>query len=327
MKNRRNLIIALGASALAAPRPSLAQQPVKIARIGLLVFSGDRNEPRLVAFRDELAKLGWIEGKNIHVEYRSAEGRSERLPALLSELVALKVDVLVTASTPTAIAAKSAIRDIPIIFSMVSDPVASGLVTSLARPGENLTGWSNMLPQTSAKLLELLKEVVPKASSIAVMLDPSNPGKELEFKALQAAGQRWELKLQSMPVRGLADIKAAFSAMAQQRPDGLIVLQDTVTSPNRVVIVEAAAGIRLPAVYQVSEFADAGGLLSFGLNQARQFRRSAYYVDRILKGAKPGDLPVEQPNTFELVINMKTAKALGIAIPQPLLLRADEVIR
>jgi len=326
MINRRKLVIALGAGAIAAPFGSLAQQTAKVFRIGLLTYSDDRGTPRIAAFLDELTKFGWVEGKNIFVEYRSAEGKIERFPSLISELVRLKVDLIFTVSTPTAQAAKSAIRDIPIVFSMVSDPIASGLVVSLGRPGGNITGWSNMLPETSAKLLQLLMEVNPKTSHVGVLWDPSNPAKELEMRLIQAAAKQVGLKLRSLPVRGLSDIEAAFSTMRKDRSNGVVVLQDNVTGSHREAITQLAAGIRLPAIYQVSEFVDAGGLMSYGASMLQQFRRGAYYVDKILKGTKPGDLPVEQPTKFELVINGKTAKALGIKIPQSLLIMADRVI-
>jgi putative ABC transport system substrate-binding protein len=326
MNNRRKLLVALGAGVLISPFACFAQRQGKVPRIGFLMPSGDRDSGGGGAVRDELRKLGWVEGRNIIIEYRSAEGKSDRLPALMAELVRLKVDLIVVGGTPAALAAKSAIRDIPIVFSMVSDPVASGLVASLARPGGNLTGWSNMLPETSAKLLELLKELIPKTSRIAILWDPSNPGKVLEIKVLQAAAQRMGLTLQSLRVRGLTDIRAAFSAMTQERPDGLVILQDAVTGSHREAIVQFAASIRLPAIYQVSQFVDAGGLMSYGMNRLRQYRRSAVYVDKILKGAKPADLPIEQPTLFELIVNMKTAKALGIKIPNSILVRADKVI-
>jgi len=210
---------------------------------------------------------------------------------------------------------------------MVSDPVASGLVTSLARPGGNLTGWSNMQPETSAKLLALLKELLPKLSRIAVLFDPSNTGKQLEINVLQAAAQRIGLSLVPRPVREWSDVTAAFSKMTQERADGLVVLQDSVTGSNRSAIVQDAARIRLPAIYQVREFVDVGGLMSFGVNITEQYRRASHFVDKILKGANAADIPIEQPTKFELVINLKTAKALSLAIPQSLLVRADEVIQ
>ena len=248
------------------------------------------------------------------------------MPALVAELVRLKVDLILASGTPHALAAKSAQPDLPIVFQMVSDPVASGLVASLARPSGNVTGWSNMLPETSRKLLELLKEVAPTVSRVAVLFDPKNPGKQLELKVLEAEAQRVGVNVRRLEMRSLADLKAAFSAMRRERPDGLVILQDSITSAHRKEIVELAAGARLPAIYQVSEFVDLGGLMSYGLNIVRQYRRSAVYVDRILRGAKPGDLPVEQPTAFELIVNLKTAKALGVTIPRSILLRADRVI-
>lgn len=323
--NRRDTILALAALGV-APLAAKAQQAGKVWRIGLPLIYGDLDNPNVAAFRDELRKLGWVEGKNIVIEYRLAQGKQEQIPDLIAEMVRLKFDLIVTGSTPSAIAAKAATRDIPIVFSMVSDPVASGLVASLARPGGNLTGWSNMLPETSAKLLELLKEIMPNGSRVAVLFDPSNPGKILEIKVLQAAAQRLGLTLRSLQVRGLSDIKAAFSAMTKERPDGLVVLQDAVTGSHREAIAQSVAGIRLPAIYQVSEFVDAGGLMSYGMNMVRQYRRSAVYVDKILKGAKPAELPVEQPTMFELVVNLKAAKTIGLKIPQSVMLRADRVI-
>ncbi len=213
------------------------------------------------------------------------------------------------------------------MFGMVSDPVASGIVASLARPGGNVTGWSNMLPETSHKLLELLKEVVPNASRIPVLYDPSNPGKLLEIKVLQTQAQRVGVVLRPLAVRNLDDIKSAFSAMTQERADALVTLQDSVTGDNRKAIVDLANGNRLPAIYQVSEFVEVGGRMSYGMNTVNQWRRSAYYVDRILRGAKPSDLPVEQPMTFEFVVNMKTAKALGLTMPPEIMVRATKVIQ
>jgi putative ABC transport system substrate-binding protein len=323
--NRRDAVLTLAALG-AAPLAAMAQQAEKVRRIGLLAAAGPKDQPYVASFLDELRRLGWVEGKNIVLEYRSAQGNSEALPALMAEMVRLKLDLIVSGSTPGALAAKAATRDIPIVFSMVSDPVASGVVASLARPDGNLTGWSNMLPETSAKLLGLLKEIIPNGSRVAVLSDQTNPGKALDLKVMLAAAQRVKLTLRSLPVRGLNDIKAAFSAMTKERPDGLVVLQDAVTTPHREAIARSAAGIRLPAVYQVSEFVDAGGLMSYGMNMVQQWRRSAVYVDKILKGAKPSELPVEQPTTFELVVNVKAAKSIGIKIPNSILQRADRVI-
>ena len=322
---RRRFLNIVGAL-LATPLVAEAQTRGKVARIGLVIAGTASANPQVQSFRDELRKLGWIEGQNIIIEIRYAMGDTQRLPVLVAELLHLKVDLIVTTSTPGALAAKSATSETPIVFSMVSDPVASGVVASLARPGGNLTGWSNMLPETSRKLLELLQQLIPKASRFAVVFDPANGGKLLELQVLRADAQRAGLTLQPLEVRNLDDIKAAFAAMTRERPDGLVVLQDTVTGSNRKEIVELAASARFPAIYQVSEFVDIGGLMCYGLNMVAQYRRSAVYVDKILRGAKPGDLPVEQPTVFELVINLKTAKALGLAIPQSIRLRADRLI-
>jgi putative ABC transport system substrate-binding protein len=278
------------------------------------------------AIMQRMRELGHIQGRNFVVEYRWAEGNSERLNGFATGLISQKVDLIVTRGTQAALAAKLATREIPIVFSMVSDPVATGIVTNLAHPGGNMTGWSNMLPETSGKLLELLKEAAPKVSRVAVLFDPANPGKLLEIREMKKAAGQLGLTLQSLEVRTTKDVEAAFSEMTKQRPDALIALSDTVTNTHRQRIVEFAAKSRLPAIYQVREFVDAGGFMSYGLNIVRQHGRTAEFVDKILKGAKPADLPVEQPTTFELVINAKTAKALGITIPQSILLRADRVI-
>lgn len=323
---RRRFLIAT-AALLTTPMVVEAQPSGTVFRLGFLV-GGTASSAReiIAAFRDELRKLGWIEGKNIIIEYRYAMGEAQRFPALAEELVRLNVNVIVAWSTPGTLTAKSATSEIPIVFGMVSDPVASGVVASLARPGGNLTGWSNMLPETSQKLLELLKGAVPNASRIAVLFDPSNPGKQQEIKVLQAEAQRNGIVLRPVEVGNFGDINRAFASMAHDRPDGLVVLSDNVTSPNRNAIVGSVAKIQLPAIYQSSQFVDIGGLMSYGVNVESQFRRSAVYVDKILRGAKPRDLPVEQPTVFELVVNMKTAKSLLLKVPPALLVRADRVI-
>jgi len=322
------LVLTFGLGILVSPHVADPQQPAKVVRIGYLSGSSPATFKHHVAgFRDGLRDLGWIEGQNLIIEYRWAEGSTERLPALAAELVRLKVDLIVASSTPGAQAAKHATREIPIVFAMVSDPVASGLVASLAHPGGNVTGWSNILPEMSGKLLELLKEAMPGASRIAVLYDPANPGKALELKELRAAARVLGVTLQSLEVPSPKELEAAFSAMTRRRPDALITFVDAVTLPHRQRIVEFAAKSRLPAIYQVREFVEAGGLMSYGLSVERQMRRAAYFVDKLLRGAKPADLPVEQPTKFELVINLKTAKALGLTIPQSILIRADEVIQ
>ena len=322
---RRSFIAAIGA--LFVSPVASAQQRTKMVRLGLLIAAGPEAGPYLESFKDELRKLGWIDGRNMQIEFRSGVGDVNRLPALVAELIRLKVDLIVASTTPGALAAKSATSDIPIVFGMVSDPVASGVVASLSRPGGNLTGWSNMLPETTNKLLEMLKEAAPKASRIAVLYDAANAAKLLEVKALQSGAQRMGMTLHEYAVRTQEDIRIAFHAIARERHDGLVTLHDTITSPNRNVIVELAAAGRIPAIFQVTEYVDVGGLMSYGLNVVDQWRRSAYYVDRILRGAKPSDLPVEQPMTFEFAVNLKTAKALGIVLPQSLLVRANRIVQ
>jgi len=328
MIDRRAFLGSLTLGLLAEALPAWAQPVKKPWRIGYL--SGGSSPvmaPYVAAFREGLRNRGLIEGENIVVEYRWADGNNEKLPALAGELVALKVDLLVASGTPAAVAAKRATSQIPIVFTTVSDPVASGLVASLARPGGNATGWSTILPDMGGKLLGLIREAVPSASRIAVLANPTNPGKVLELKAMRDQAPSLGVTIQSIEVATPASLDAGFSTMGSAHPDTLVTLFDTVTLSNRGRIVEFAARHRIPAIYQLKEFADAGGLMSYGPSLQGMLRRTAIYVERILKGTKPADLPVEQPTTFELVINVKTAKALGLTIPPSLLGRADEVIQ
>jgi putative ABC transport system substrate-binding protein len=273
-----------------------------------------------------LEQLGWIEGRNIKSEYRWAGGIAERYVSLAQELARLNLDLIVSNSTPAVQALQRVIRDVPIIFMSVSDPVATGIVKSLARPEANITGFSNFLPATTGKMPELLKSVSPHLSSVIVLYNPDNPAKSLEVRELQASGFSLGVMIQPIEVRNLGEIDRAFSTLNQTNPVGLVVLTDGLTFSNRDRIAELAAKYRLPAIYQTRDFTDAGGLMSYGLNFCQHFGRAATYVDKILKGAKPADLPVELPTTFELVINLKTAKALGLTIPPTLIARADEVI-
>ena len=264
------------------------------------------------------------------IEYRDAEGKPERLPALAAELVALKVDVIVAPNTAQALAAKQATRTLPIVFAFVADPVASGLVTSLARPGGNVTGLSSLTPELVGKRLELLTQAVPGVSRVAVLWQPGAQGERTDkdmLKGADVAARALGVRLQFVEARGPADFDRAFSDMTRARAGALTVLGSTMFISERRRLVDLAAKNRLPAVYARREYVDAGGLMSYGPNLADLFRRAATYVDKILKGAKPADLPVEQPTKFELVINLKTAKALGLTIPQSLLGRADEVIQ
>jgi putative ABC transport system substrate-binding protein len=310
---------------LAAPLAAPAQQPGKTARIGFLFFV---TSPSLdEAFRQGLHELGYVEGQNIAIEYRSAEGKDERLPGLAAELVRLKVDVIVAASPPATEAAKGATSTIPIVFAVSGDPVAAGLVASLARPGGNITGLATISGDVLGKQLELLKGVAPKVSRVAVLQNPSNPGHALMLPQAEGAARALGVQLQVLKARTPSEIEAAFAAMSSQRAGGVLVLRDALFRAQRAQIVALAAKRRLPAVYGLREEAEAGGLMAYGASVPHMFRRAATYVDKILKGAKPADLPVEQPTKFELVINLKTAKALGLTIPSSLLGQADQVIQ
>jgi putative ABC transport system substrate-binding protein len=330
MITRRVFVGALTGGLLATPLAAEAQQPAKIARIGFLALDLAPNPHLPEAFRQGLRDLGYVEGRTVVIEYRDAKGKSERLPALAAELVALKVDVIVAPSTPAALAAKQATRTLPIVFATAGDPVTDGLVTSLARPGGNVTGLSILAPELVGKRLELLTQVVPGVSRVAVLWQPGAFGERTEkdmLKGAEVAARALGVRLQVVEVRGPADVDRALSDMTRARAGALTVLGGTMFFNERRRLVALAAKNRLPAVYIAREFVDAGGLMSYGPNVADLFRRAATYVDKILKGAKPADLPVEQPTKFELVINLKTARALGLTIPQPILGRADEVIQ
>jgi putative ABC transport system substrate-binding protein len=317
------------AGALAAPLASFAQQPAKIARIGLLSPASSAGDwgIRLQAFRDGLRELGYVEGKNLQLEVRWGEGKLERLPTLAAELVQLKVDVIVAASSPSVVAASQATRTIPIVMPTSSDPVGDGLVASLARPGGNITGLSQMAPELGEKRLQLLREMFPKVShAMAVLWNPDYVGMRARFEQARVAAPAVGLTVRSVEVRDTRELDAAFEAIIREHPDALLLLVDPLTLSQRSRIVEFAAEQRLPAIYETSDFVDVGGLISYGPNGLELFRRAATYVDKILRGAKPADLPIEQPTKFELVINMRAAKALGIKIPESILLRADKVI-
>ena len=310
-----------------APLALEAQPTAKIARIGYLAIDQAASPHLREAFLQELRDLGYIEGRNLVIEYRSAEGKSEQLPALAAELVALKVDVIVAPSTVAAQAAKQATRTLPIVS--VAIPVTSGLVTSLARPGGNVTGLSFFSPELVGKCLEQLKLAVPAVSRVAALWQPGGQGEPTEkdmLKAAEVAARALGVRLQFVEARGPENFDRAFSEMTRARAGALTVLPSNMFISERRRLVDLAAKNRLPAVYPWREFVDAGGLMSYGLNVADLFRRAATYVDKILKGAKPADLPVEQPTKFELVINLKTAKVLGLTIPQPLQRRADQMI-
>ena len=319
---------ALAGSLLAAPLVAAAQSAGKVPRIGVLGPRTASDGARyLEPFRRGMRELGWVEGKNILVEYRWAEGRSERMPELAAELVRLNVDVIFAGSTATTVAARRATSTIPIVMATGGDPVSLGLVASLARPGGNVTGLSfSVDSETFAKQLELLKETVATARRVAVLFNPANPGQRPAIERLGDAARSVGVNLQVLEARTPDDFERAFAAMARARAEALLVVADSIFGYSRVRLQGLVARSRLPAMYGLREHVEAGGLMSYAADVRDNFRRAAGYVDKILKGAKPGDLPVEQPTKFELVINLKTAKALGLTIPPALLARADQVI-
>ena len=322
------LILGLVLGLLAAPPAADAQQQVRVPRIGFLASSGRTAMPHnFEAFRQGLRELGYMEGQNIAFESRWAEGRFDRLPALADELVRLRVDLIVTTGTPAARAAKEATTTIPIVAVAVGDPVGTGLIAGLARPGGNLTGLSDITVDMSAKRLELIKEVVPTVSRVAVLWNPTHPTNPLQLRETQVAAQALGVRVQLAEVRAADELERAFAAMMRERPGALVVLSDPFMLLHRGRLADLAAKNRLPAMYPWREHAEAGGLMSYGPSLPDLFRRAAAYVDKILKGAKPADLPVEQPMRFELVINMRTAKALGLPFPPSILVRTDQVIQ
>jgi putative ABC transport system substrate-binding protein len=319
--------ITLALAGLFSPGAAAAQQAAKVARIGLLATDPSANLVR-EAFIQGLRDLGYIEGRDVVIEYRYSEGHLDRFPALAAELVALKVDVIVASGTPAALAAKQATRTLPIVFVAVADPITSGLVTSLARPDGNLTGSSLLYPELVGKWLELLKQAVPEVSRIAVLRQAGQAERSAKNSLEQAdfAARALGVRLQSVEVRDPADFDKAFAEMRRARSGALTVFGGVMLVRHRKRLVDLVAKNRLPAVYSTREYVDAGGLMSYGPDFADLFRRAATPVDKILKGAKPADLPVEQPTKFEFVINLKTAKALGLTIPPLLLARADHVV-
>jgi putative tryptophan/tyrosine transport system substrate-binding protein len=313
---------------LAAPFPVMAQQPARVPRIGLLSpFSPSDTAPWHQAFRQGLRDHDWVEGKNISIEYRYAEGRIDRLPALAAELVRLRVDIIVTSVTPDALAAKSATVTIPIVMAAAGDPTVTGLVESLARPGGNITGLSQMNPELAVKRLELLKEIVPQLSRVAVLWNPEDRISTITWQALQDPARVLRIQLHSLEARSSNDFGKAFDEATRVRAGALAIMPNPVFVANLKRLADLAAKNRLPSIFHVTDFVKVGGLVAYGPNRADLFRRAATYVNKILKGAKPGDLPIEQPNTFELLINLKTAGVLGLTIPPPVLMRADRIIQ
>jgi putative ABC transport system substrate-binding protein len=323
---RREFITLLGGAAVGWPLAASAQTLPKIARVGFVFgITPTTSKHNIEAFRQGLRELGYVEGQTIVLEVRWAEGRSERMPELMAELVGLKVDVLVAASTPAALAAKNVTQSIPIVM-IAGDPIGLGLVTSLARPGGNVTGLSYYGEAITGKRLELLKEVVPELARVGVLRNPLVPSHPIYWKDTEVAAQRLGVALEALEVRGPEDFEAAFATAKQRNAQALLVFDDILTITYRSRITALAASSRLPAMYPYRELPDAGGLMSYGPSTVPLFRRAAALVDKILKGAKPADLPVEQPTTFELVVNVKVAKVLGLTVPPSLLARADEVI-
>ena len=329
MIDRRTFLTGTGAVLFAAPRAAETQSQARPARVGFVeAGSLSANRHFLDAFRQGLRDLGYVEGQSIVIEDRWADGRSERFPALIAELIRLKVDVIVQASTSGALAAKKATSTIPVVFWGVSDPVGIGLVATLGRPGGNMTGLVlGFEDGLAGKWVELLREAVPKVSHLAVLWNPEAGGAEGRVKELRTAAGVLNLTPHIFEARNVNEFEGAFAAMARAHLGGLIVVPDPLTLRHRDQVVRLAAQTRLPATYGFPEFARAGGFIAYGPSVADQARRAAAYVDKILKGAKPADLPVEQPTKFELVINLKTAKALGLTIPPSLLGRADEIIQ
>ena len=328
MKKAALLAILVVAVPLAVEVMAQAQQPGKIPRIGFLGNSTAALEENLVEpFRQGLRELGYVEGKNILIEYRWAEGKYDRFPALIGELVAQKVDIIVTAGTPASLAVKKAAPSIPLVMAAAGDPIGTGLIESLAQPGGNITGLSGMVMDLEAKRLDLLREVIPKLSAVAVFWNPASPLQVNSEKEVQAAARASKMKVLSLGVQAPEQFDNAFATIRRERPHALLVLPDRLFLHNRARIMEFATKQRLPGVYAYVELVEAGGLMSYGPSYADMHRRAATFVDKILKGRKPSDLPVEQPTKFDFIINLKAANQIGVKIPPNVLARAERVIR
>jgi putative tryptophan/tyrosine transport system substrate-binding protein len=328
MKKAGVLSILFVVALLAVAVVAEAQQPKKVARIGFLAaVPHSANTARFEAFRQGLRELGYVEGKNIVIEWRYAEGKLDRLPALAAELVRLKVDVIVSGGSTATRPAKEATNTIPIVMAQDTDPVGSGFVASLARPGGNITGLATLAPEISGKQLEFLKEIVPRLSRVAVLGSSTRSGNTQSVKETELAAGALGVKLQYLDLRGPKDIETAFRAASNGHADAVLVLTSSVATSQRTQIIDLAIKNRLPAVYDRTEFVEDGGLMTYSVSSTDLFRRAATYVDKILKGAKPADLPIEQPTKFEFIINLKAAKQIGLTIPPNVLARADKVIR
>jgi putative ABC transport system substrate-binding protein len=325
---RRSVLLALGTFALAPCARAQQRQKVPVIVYLSPVVPQNGTDFRLDELREGLRELGYKEGENIRLEARWGEGRLERMPLLASEVVKMRPDIIVAASSPAVTAAHQATRTIPIVFPVSSDPVAEGFVASLAHPGGNMTGLSTMAPELGKKRMQLLRDALPaKSRAVGVMWNPAYKGMSARFEQAKEAAPNVGVSVRSIEVRDAREMEAAFDAVRKNRPDGLLLLADPLTLSMRARIVEFAREERLPAIYEISEFVEAGGLMSYGHNLPAMFRRAAYYVDRILKGAKPGDLPIEQPVKIELYVNLRTARDLGLTIPNSVLVNADKVIR
>jgi putative ABC transport system substrate-binding protein len=323
---RREFVILLGGGAAGAwPLAAWAQQPGKLPTIGFLAANPSIESQRVAAFVQRLRELGWIDGRNLVIEYRWAEGRNERYAENAGELVRLKVDVIVTIATPPTVAAKQATAVIPIVFAAASDPVGTGLVASLARPGGNVTGLSNQISDAGGKKIELLREVVPGLRRLAILANVGNPASVLDMGEAEATARTLGLDVTTSEIRRAEDISPAFDEL-RGRADALYVCVDPLVNTHRIRVNTLALAARLPTMHGLREYVEAGGLMSYGPNLPDLLRRAADYVDKILRGVNPGDIPVEQPTKFDLIINLTTAKALGLEVPPTLLARADEVI-
>ena len=325
----KSILFWLLGTVLLITAPAQAQQPAKVSRIGFLSGSPPSSiKASTEAFRQGLRDLGYVEGKNIVIEWRSAEGKGDRLPALAADLVRLKVDLIVTAGPLVTRAAKEATSTIPIVMAQDPDPVGNGFVASLARPGGNITGLSRLAPELSGKQLELLKEIVPKLSRVAVIGTSTRPGNAQTLREVELAAGAFGVQLQYLDILSPKDIETAFQAAVRERADGALwFVTGSIGNPHRKKIADLAVSSRLPVIYFLRDHVEAGGLMSYGVNEVDLYRRAATYVDKILKGTKPADLPIEQPTKFEFVINLKAAKQIGLTIPPNVLVRADKVIR
>jgi ABC-type uncharacterized transport system substrate-binding protein len=323
--DRRGFLCGLGLGVLAAPFAAAAQQRPSVARVAFL--EGAKLESHLwQATRDGLRELGYVEGQNLIIEFRSANGQFDRIPELLAELIRQRVDVILTIGDPIVLAAKQATSTIPIVMAGSGDPVGRGFVASRARPGGNITGVSNLAVALTGKWLELTKEVLPRVSRVALLTNGGNPTHQLFWEEAQTAARGIALTVYKAEVRGPGDFDHAFASMVQERVGAVVVLADPMLGAQRVRLAELSAKHRLPSMSPFREAADSGGLISYGPSLRANFRRAAVFIDKILKGARPAELPVEQPTKFELVINLRTAKALGLTIPQSILVRADQII-